>query len=124
MEHLNWIAVIVGTVASFLVGWLWYSPKLFGQGWADGSGVKLNTADKMPAFAMIMQLLALFLLALVIGVTATTNALGTAILAILAITCFATSNGAFIKKTGYALAVDAGFIIIAGGVMIIVQGIF
>lgn len=123
VENLNWIAVIAGTVVAFLVGWLWYGPKLFGQGWAEGSGVKLNTADKMPVFAMITQLAALLLLALVIGVTATTDALGTAILAILACATFAVSAGAFINKSRYALVVDAGYIVIAGIVMVIAQGL-
>ena len=27
---VNWLAVTVGAVAAFLLGWLWYSPKLFG----------------------------------------------------------------------------------------------
>ncbi len=30
-ENDNWIAVVVGAVVSFLLGWLWYSPKLFGK---------------------------------------------------------------------------------------------
>ena len=31
---VNWLAVGVGTVAAFMVGWLWYSPLLFGKKWA------------------------------------------------------------------------------------------
>ena len=41
---VSWLAVIVGAVVSFLVGWLWYSPKLFGPKWAEGVGVKMGTA--------------------------------------------------------------------------------
>ena len=40
-SKVSWIAVVVGTIVSFLVGWAWYSPKLFGKKWAEGSGVKL-----------------------------------------------------------------------------------
>ena len=121
--NVNWIAVILGTVVAFLVGWLWYSPKLFGTGWAAGSGVELGSAQSMPVFAMISQLVGLFLLALVVGVTATTNALMTAILAILAAATMTMSAGAFVKKSNYALGVDFGYIIVAGVVMIICQGI-
>lgn len=121
---LNWLAVIVGTVVAFLVGWLWYSPKLFGKGWAEGSRVELGSADSMPVFAMGTQVVALFLLALVIGITATTDALATATLAILAVAAFVVSGGAFIRKSGYALGVDAGYVIVAGVVMIAAQGIF
>ena len=121
--NVNWIAVILGTVAAFLVGWLWYSPKLFGRGWAAGSGVELGSAQSMPVFAMVSQLVGLFLLALVVGVTATTSALMTAILAILAAATMTMSAGAFVKKSNYALGVDFGYIVIAGAVMIICQGI-
>ena len=121
--NVNWIAVILGTVVAFLVGWLWYSPKLFGTGWAAGSGVELGSAQSMPVFAMVSQLVGLFLLALVVGVTATTNALMTAILAILAAATMTMSAGAFVKKSNYALGVDFGYIIVAGVVMIICQGI-
>ena len=36
-----------------MVGWLCYSPLLFGKKWAEGSGVELNKADKMPAAATV-----------------------------------------------------------------------
>ena len=48
LGNINWLAVIVGTVVTFLVGWAWYSPKLFGTRWAEGSGVSLNRPDKLP----------------------------------------------------------------------------
>ena len=78
----------------------------------------------MPVGAMVSQLVALFLLALVVGVTATTEALMTAILAILAVAAFVMSAGGFVRKSGYAIGVDVGYIIVAGVVMIICQGIF
>ncbi|MBV1868877.1 MAG: DUF1761 family protein [Marinosulfonomonas sp.] len=124
MENLNWIAVIIGTGVAFIVGWAWYSGKLFGKGWAAGSGVELGAAKSMPVGAMLAQVIALFLLALVVGVTAQTDALITAILAILAAAAFLVSSGSFAGKSGYALAVDAGYVVVAGVVMIVCQGIF
>lgn len=121
---VNWLAVGVGTIVAFLVGWLWYSPKLFGKKWAQGSNVSLGSADSMPAFAMVTQLLALFLLALVIGMTAATDALMTAIVAILAVAMFTASMGGFVKKSRYAVMVDFFYVIVAGVVMILCQGIF
>lgn len=122
--NLNWIAVLVGTAAAFLFGWLWYSPALFGRRWAEGSGISPEPPEKLPAFAMLAQILALFLLALVIGATAATNALATATIAVLASAGFVVSGGAFINKSGFALMVDAGYIILAGAIMIVCQGIF
>ena len=123
LSNVNWIAVGVGTVASFLVGWAWFSPILFGVKWAEGSRVDLGTADQMPIFAMVSQLVALFLLATVIGLTALTNDLVTAIVAILAMATFSASNGGFVQKSNYAIAVDFSYAVVVGCVMIACQGI-
>jgi hypothetical protein len=123
MEPLNWIAIIAGTVAGFLLGWIVYSPGVFGRKWAEGSRVELGSASSMPVFAMAAQFAALFALALVIGITATTNSLGAAIAAIVAAALFVVSGGAFVKKTGYAMAVDGGYILGAGVLMIFAQGL-
>ncbi len=122
LGNVNWLAVIAGTVVAFLVGWAWYSPKLFGTRWAEGSGVSLNRPDKLPMFAMVTQLAALFLLALVVGVTAVTHALLTAILAILAVATFTASMGGFVRKSSYAITVDFFYIVVAGAIMIVCQG--
>jgi len=124
MEPMNWLAVIVGTIVAFLVGWLWYSPKLFGKGWAEGSGVELGSAGGMPVVAMVSQLLALLALALVIGKTATTNDLYTAILAIVAAGLFVYSNASFSGKSNYARNVDIFYVLLSGVIMIVCQGIF
>lgn len=49
--------------------------------------------------AMVTQLIGLFLLALVVGITATTKALMTAILAILAVATVVMSAGGFVSKS-------------------------
>ena len=36
--HLNWLAIIVAVIASFLLGGLWYGP-LFGKAWRKEMGV-------------------------------------------------------------------------------------
>lgn len=123
-SSVSWLAVGAGTILSFLLGWGWYSPAVFGKKWAEGSGVSLGSAQSMPVFAMVSQLVALFLLALVIGLTATVNALVTAIVTILAIAVFVASMGGFVKKTPYAIAVDAGYIVASGVVMIVMQAVF
>lgn len=122
LANINWIAVLVGTVAAFLFGWLWYG--IFGRRWAEGSGISPERPEKLPLFAMATQILALFLMAMVIGVTATGDALVTAVLAVLAAAAFALSGGAFISKSGFAMAVDGGYILLAGVILILCQGIF
>ncbi len=121
---VSWLAVIVGAVASFLLGWLWYSPKLFGPKWAEGVGVKMGAADEMPMAALASNFAGLFLMSWFVGVTAVKSALFTVILGTLAFTVLAYSGGLFTKKSAYARNVEAGYWIASLAVMVISQGIF
>ncbi len=121
---VSWLGVIVGAVVSFLAGWLWYSPKLFGQKWAEGVGVQMGTAGEMPVAAMVTQFVGLLAMSWFVGVTAVSNALLTVILATAAFTILAYSGGLFTRKSSYSRNVDAGYWIVCLVVMIISQGIF
>lgn len=123
-NNVNWLAVLVGTIAGFALGWLWYSPFLFGRKWAEGSRVEPGDASSMPAAALSVQLVATFFLALLVGITAAQNALLTAILILLTVACFIVAGGLFVRKTSFAVLVDGSFILAMGAVMILVQGIF
>ena len=121
---VSWLGVIVGAVAAFLVGWLWYSPVLFGKRWASDQGLDLGTAQDMPFPAMGMQMLGLLLMSWFVGVTAVNNALLTVILATVAFTALGLSGGMFSRQSSYVRNVNAGYWIVALVVMIICQGIF
>lgn len=121
---VSWIGVIVGAVAAFIAGWIWYSPKVFGKRWAEGNGIEMGAASEMPVGAMVSQALGLFLMSWFVGVTAASNALFTVILATLAFTVLAYSGALFVKRNGFSRNVDAGYWILALVVMIIAQGIF
>lgn len=120
---VSWLAVLAGAIVSFVIGWLWYSPKLFGTKWAEGSGVKLGSADKMPTAAMVSQGVGLLLMSWFVGVTANSNALFTVILATIAFTVLAFSGSTFSGKSSYARLVDAGYWIACLAVMIIFEGV-
>lgn len=120
-EALNIPAVVAGAVAAFLAGWILYHPRVLGTAWAKGSGVDLGGSP--PALAFLTQIVGLTALAVVIGMTATINFLGTALLAILAVAALVVSGGAFTGKSGAALAVDGGYIVLAGVLMIAAQGL-
>lgn len=101
---VSWLGVVVGAVVSFLVGWLWFSPKLFGVKWAEGVGVELGAASEMPVGSMVFQVIGLLLMSWFVGVTAVSNALLTVILGTLAFTALAYSGGMFSKKSkGFSL---------------------
>lgn len=121
--NVNWLAVIVGAVVAFLLGWLWYSPALFGKAWAEGVGVELGSADKMPAGAMIMQALGTILLAWVVGVTAASNALFVFILIVVTIAVLVFAGGMFARKSMAAVYIESGFVVAMAIVMFVVQAI-
>ena len=121
--NVGWLAVIVSAVVSFLVGWLWYSPMLFGPKWAEGVGVEMGTADEMPFGAMAAQFAGLFLMSWFVGVTAANNALLTVILGTLAFAVLGFSGGGFRKNSIYARWTDFGYWIVALVVMVVCQGI-
>lgn len=120
---VNFLAVIVGAVLAFVVGWAWYSPKVFGEKWAAGSGVKMAAASNMPVAAMAAQGIGLLLMSWFVGVTAASNMLATVILATVAFAVLAYAGNTFSGKTAYARNVDAGYWIVALVVMILAQGL-
>jgi hypothetical protein len=52
-SHLNWLAVLVGGVAYFLLGAIWYS-FLFKNAWIRLSGVNPNDPNMKSGFAGVM----------------------------------------------------------------------
>jgi hypothetical protein len=122
-EGVNWLAVIIGTILSFILGWAWYSPMLFAKTWIEGINVKPNPDAKMPISALVVQLIGTFLLAWLVGITAAHNALATIILIVITIIALIIANGIFASKSNYAIATEAGFVAAMAVVMIAVQGI-
>ncbi|EAR52782.1 hypothetical protein OG2516_01109 [Oceanicola granulosus HTCC2516] len=123
MADLDWVAILLGTGLGLGLGFLVYGPLLgLQRRWAEGSGIAA-APDGMPAAALGFQVAGLALLALVVGVTETTGALGAAIVAILAVAAWAGSVGAWAQKSGFAIAVDVGYALGAGALMILAQGL-
>jgi len=121
---VNWLAVIVGTVLSFGLGMVWFSPKLFGKKWTEGNGLSLDGPSKPPVAAMIAQLAGTFLLAWVVGVTAKNEALLTIILITITMVVLNGASAFFTGKNAYVRHTDAGFTVAMVVIMIICQGIF
>lgn len=46
MPDVNWIAVLVAALASFVLGGLWYSPILLGKQWMRLAGITEETLKK------------------------------------------------------------------------------
>ena len=121
LAHLNWPAILLGTVAAYALGMVWFG-KLFGTIWARGShNIALPSAP--PIAAMLVQLLGTFLMAVLIGATETLQDLPTALVAILAIACLQLGGSLFSQKSSAAALVDGGFVVAMGGVMIAAQAV-
>lgn len=119
---LNWLAIAVGTIAAYGLGMIWFSPLMFGKAWAKGShGIK--PPDSPPFAAMVVQLAATAALALAIGTTAATDALATALLAILTTALFVAGMDLFSQKSTWAVLIDAGYVLTGGALMIAAQAI-
>ena len=63
MPEINWIAVVVAAVASFLLGGLWYSPAMFGKAWQREAGLtdaQVASGNKARIFGLtfVLSLLA------------------------------------------------------------------
>ncbi|WP_420408940.1 DUF1761 domain-containing protein [Hoeflea sp.] len=119
----GWLAVIAGAIVSFLAGWLWYSPLLFGPKWAEGSGVEMGTASDMPFGAMVAQFLGLLLMSWFVGAGLAAAMLPLVVLGTLAFAVLAYSGGLFTKRSPYARNVDAGYWIVALILMIGVHSV-
>ena len=65
MPDINWIAVIVATVAGFVLGGLWYGP-IFGKIWRREAG---EACEKKKSMAMLLgiTILVTFISAVVFG---------------------------------------------------------
>ncbi len=76
LTDINWIAVVVATVAAFALGGLWYSKALFGDIWMQEVGLTeeaVNNANMPMTFGgtFVLQLIATIALAAFLGADST-----------------------------------------------------
>jgi hypothetical protein len=119
---VNWAAVALGTVLAFALGMLWFGPVMFGKIWSRGSH-DLKPPASLPLGAMATTLVGTFLMAWAIGVTATSDNLGLAVMIILAIALLQLGMALFSQKSLGAALADGGYLIAMGALMIIAQGV-
>jgi hypothetical protein len=60
MTGVNWPAVLLGTVLAFGLGMIWFSPRMFGKIWSEGSH-GIAPPAQMPVAAMVVQFIGTFL---------------------------------------------------------------
>jgi hypothetical protein len=71
LSTINWLAVLVAAVSTFLLGGLWYGP-IFGRSWMAAAGMTEERARqgnmaKVFGLSFLLQLIAALVLAMFVG---------------------------------------------------------
>jgi len=94
--HINYLAVVVAAVAYFILGWLWYSPLMFGKVWMELMGIK------MPSEAERKKMMAKMWKSMIVAFVAS-------LLTAMCMAHMVQSGSAFYKVTGLEAGLRAGF---------------
>lgn len=129
--EINWLAVLVAAVVTFVLGGLWYGP-LFGKTWraAEGQTEPQPGDQKHPALvyglSLVMMLIAAAALAIALGpVPPVSRSVGAGL--VIGLCWVATSFGVNYLFAGRKLAlfaVDAGYNVVIFAVMGLIIGLF
>jgi hypothetical protein len=65
--EVNYLAILVAAVVSFVIGMLWYSPILFGNAWMKASGITKKDIEKSKKKGMGKQMITAFISSLVMA---------------------------------------------------------
>ncbi len=96
---LNWLAVIVATIAYFALGAVWYSPAVFGNAWMRVSGIDIPEGQAPGASFYVIPLL-------------------TCLLATIAVAMLAAATGSDTLGEGILVGVVAGLGIAASALLV------
>ncbi len=54
---MNYVAIVAGAVLVMILGWIWFHPKVLGQGWMRGAGLTEEEMNEVNPVSMIGALL-------------------------------------------------------------------
>ena len=134
MGEINWLSLIIAAILPSVLGFLWYSPMLFGKAWMESTGMteeKVRSANMpliMGISLVLSFFLAFFLLANVNGTgqegefdTFKHGALHGAVLGIMVIVPTFISNGLFEQKSWKNMLINVAYwtltVTLMGGVL-------
>lgn len=123
MTEVSWLAVIVATVLSFMLGGLWYSPRVFGARWAEGCGVDLESEDagKHAAKALSVQFVSTLLLAWVLGAMVGAGEWLMIAVTVSVVAVILISAGLFHRNSHFAAVIEGVFVVVMSAVMVVVH---
>lgn len=121
--NVNWLAVMTGAAVAFILGMMWFSPRMFGTRWAEGNRLDPKGPANPPVLGIAVQAIGTFLLAWLVGITAANDALATIILAGLTLIALMAASGLFTDKSAYAIAAETTYVAAMLVLMIAAQAI-
>lgn len=72
LSDINWLGVLLATLAYFVLGAVWYSPALFGNRWMRSAGMPEPTAGEGPGPAIyVMPLISSLIASVALAMIAT-----------------------------------------------------
>ncbi|MCY3565893.1 MAG: DUF1761 domain-containing protein [Gammaproteobacteria bacterium] len=123
MSEVSWLAVIVATVLSFMLGGLWYSPRVFGARWAEGCGVDLESEDagKHAVKALSVQFVSTLLLAWLLGAMVDAGEWLMIAVTVSVVAVILISAGLFHRNSHFAAVIEGVFVVVMSAVMVVVH---
>lgn len=127
--EINWLSVVVATVAAFAIGGLWYSPVLFGKAWqkeikVSDEEIKQSNTGLIFGLSFVLNFISAVILELFIGEQGNV-AFGLTAGLLVSIGWIATSLGTnylFARKSLKLFLIDAFYFIVYFAVMGVILG--
>ena len=120
---IDWLGVAIGAVASFVVGWWYYSAKGFYKPWSESAGITMERGDPMGAsFGSLVVGLVLY--SVWVGAMVAQGLTWLCVLGIVVFIVMGYSNNAFKKLGAVSRAIDAGSWALSGVLMLAAQWVF
>ncbi len=120
MEYVNWLSIIIATACSFLLGYFWYGPYLFGNPWKrelnlTDETLKSGNTVKIFGLSIFMTFVYCFLLARIMILTDFSGMADGLKMGFMIGLCFSSMslgiNYQFSRKSTALYFIDAGYII-------------
>jgi len=120
MSTINWWAVLVAGISSFVLGGVWYSPALFGNAWMKDNNltmeeIKKGNMGKIYGIAFILSLVMSANLAMFLNDAKTDVTWGTiaGFLAGLWVFCAVATHCLFEHRPGRLIFINGGYSVVA-----------
>ena len=98
LQNLNYIAIVIATIASYVLGFVWYHWAVFGKAWANALGLTKEEADNTEglggafAISLVSGLTKTIFIALLMSATDISGVLSGALFGVVIATVFTVTS--------------------------------